>query len=488
MDLCCLVPPNKSEEKTRTSAELVEALSDLIRRETDFHVLPLPQARIPILKISRAKGEAHPYDMACDIGFNNRLALENTRLLLSYAMLDPPRLRSLVLFVKVWTKRRKLNAPFTGTLSSYGYTLMVLFFLIHVKRPPVLPNLQRIPTRKRVLPEDIVLEGHNIYFFDDMEALRQSWHSDNTESLGELLLDFFRYFSRDFNYTKDAMSIRTEGGLITKESRGWQSEMLGIEDPFQAGYNVARTVTKDGLYTIRGEFMRASRLLANRSVRAPQLLADLCAEREDGLTRAPDARHDGRGRMHGRPMQVPRERMPFSGSTMAFEDMARGLVQGVSFPPSHAMLAPLAQTYGLYPAMPGPPYRTSRTTSTAPPSANSSPQRKPRDVDARVVMPPPSMIPTTSHRLAATSKPARSLSESGTPRTEKDRYLWMSPHTQAGPWSPENLAPPGLAPPMPGAPAKEREAPTTRPPTMDSVQPTTTDELDDVFGMSPENP
>lgn len=40
---------------------------------------------------------ACPAGMACDIGFENRLALENTRLLLTYAMVDS-RLRTLVLF------------------------------------------------------------------------------------------------------------------------------------------------------------------------------------------------------------------------------------------------------------------------------------------------------------------------------------------------------------------------------------------------------
>lgn len=33
-----------------------------------------------------------------------------------------------------------------------------------------------------------------------------------------------------------------------------------LQDPFEITYNVARTVTKDGLYTIRGEFMRATRV------------------------------------------------------------------------------------------------------------------------------------------------------------------------------------------------------------------------------------
>ena len=43
---------------------------------------------------------------------------------------------------------RRINSPYHGTLSSYGYVLLVLYFLIHVKNPPVLPNLQQMsPTR-----------------------------------------------------------------------------------------------------------------------------------------------------------------------------------------------------------------------------------------------------------------------------------------------------------------------------------------------------
>lgn len=36
--------------------------------------------------------------IACDIGIENRLAIENTRLLLTYATIDPARVRTLVLF------------------------------------------------------------------------------------------------------------------------------------------------------------------------------------------------------------------------------------------------------------------------------------------------------------------------------------------------------------------------------------------------------
>lgn len=102
MDLCCLIAGVENESLQKAPApsasELVETLAKLIREETDYTVMPLPKARIPIIKISRSPTADVPYDISCDIGFENRLALENTRLLLTYAMVDPPRLRTLVLF------------------------------------------------------------------------------------------------------------------------------------------------------------------------------------------------------------------------------------------------------------------------------------------------------------------------------------------------------------------------------------------------------
>lgn len=215
-----------------------------------------------------------------------------------------------------------------------------------------MPNLQRVPAANALSLDDVMLQGHNVYFCDDIAALRREWTSQNTESVGELLIDFFRYFSREYNYLRDAMSMRTACGLLTKEACGWQMEHLCVEDPFQVGYNVARTVTKDGLYTIRGEFMRASRLLANRSVRAAATLDELCEEREDGLSRAPDP-PSRRGRT---PWPVPRQpRQSGVAGSFAFEEMARSLASatGVTYPPT-AMLTPLSQPGSVVPGtLPG---------------------------------------------------------------------------------------------------------------------------------------
>jgi terminal uridylyltransferase len=88
--------------------------------------------------------------------------------------------------VKVWSKRRKINSPYKGTLSSYGYVLLVIYFLVHVKNPPVLPNLQQMPPLRPITKEDTHLAGYNTWFFDDIELLRTRWHSENTESVAEL--------------------------------------------------------------------------------------------------------------------------------------------------------------------------------------------------------------------------------------------------------------------------------------------------------------
>ncbi|SCV73090.1 BQ2448_7015 [Microbotryum intermedium] len=338
MDLCCVLAP---DAPVRNAAELVETLGTRIEKETNFQVKMLPRARIPIIKLTIPPSSTLPFGMACDIGFENRLALENTRLLLTYAMIDP-RLRTIVLFprhpsltvnasaVKVWTKRRKINNPYRGTLSSYGYVLLVIHFLTHVKSPPVLPNLQRLPPPRSISAEERQFQGHDVYFFDDLESLPRVWQTANVETVGELLIDFFRYYAKDFMYHHHVLSFRSEYGILTKEAKGWNTDVeydpdvivrdlhkLCIEDPFQLNYNVARTVTKDGLYTIRGEFMRAYRIIApsRATDRITAVINDLCEEREDSLVIQPpsETRGSGRRRSAPSPRIVP---TPF-GSSMA---------------------------------------------------------------------------------------------------------------------------------------------------------------------------
>lgn len=120
--------------------------------------------------------------------------------------------------------------------------------------------------------------------------------------------------------------------------------------------------------------MRATRILSNlhtisRIDKVQTSLDELCEEREDGLTRAPDGyrpRQSQNSLSHGGPLldtriSQPRECHPYEvhqplfsfGGSFAFEEMARSLGQAqrnsIAYPLTTAMLAPLSQSTGLSP-------------------------------------------------------------------------------------------------------------------------------------------
>lgn len=271
----------------------------------------------------RAPPESHrlefPKDgvgIQCDINFSNLLALHNSQLLRCYSLCDP-RVRRMVLFVKAWSKKRKINSPYHGTLSSYGYVLMVLHFLVNIAQPPVLLNLQTTSQafEDEVSLKEAVLDGYNILFFRNeaaIEQLRQKkWITSNEESLGSLLRGFFHYYAQTgysspaggFQWTQDTLSLRTVGGILSKQSKGWtgaktetvnisgpgpiqtkeirQRYLFAIEDPFEIEHNIARTVVHNGIVAIRDEFRRAHRLIENMGILPGKREEELFTEAED---------------------------------------------------------------------------------------------------------------------------------------------------------------------------------------------------------------
>ena len=79
-------------------------------------------------------------NVRCDICINNTLALSNTQMLADYAALDP-RMRVMGYVIKWWAKARKINEPYSGTLSSYALLLMIVNFL-QMRQPPVLVRIR----------------------------------------------------------------------------------------------------------------------------------------------------------------------------------------------------------------------------------------------------------------------------------------------------------------------------------------------------------
>lgn len=234
----------------------------------------------------------------CDINFSNPLALHNTLLLRCYSHSDP-RVRPMIIFVKSWAKKRKINSPYHGTLSSYGYVLMVLHYLINVANPPILLNLQttKEAAEDRSPHNDHIIDGYTVRFWrsenEIIELARSGCFANNTrDNVGSLLRGFFHYYAQQgyyspqggFCWPKDIISIRTNGGIIPKNEKGWteaktitieptnvdgdareikQRYLLAIEDPFEIDHNIARTVVYHGVRAIRDEFQRAHGIVQN---------------------------------------------------------------------------------------------------------------------------------------------------------------------------------------------------------------------------------
>ncbi|KAJ4155426.1 hypothetical protein LMH87_000668 [Akanthomyces muscarius] len=278
----------------------------------------------------------------CDINFAAQLALENTALLRCYSWTDP-RVRQMVLFIKHWAKVRGINSGYRGTLSSYGYVLMVLHYLVNIATPFVCPNLQQVGPPE----EPIICKGYNVKFWRDEMAIKQLGDNNqinqNGQSTGFLLRGFFEYYAqngpmstvpgRGFDWGRDVLSLRSPGGLLSKQEKGWTGArtvyqaqepdetstkppvtaadgsqggtvpehtgaaprsaavkeirlryLFAIEDPFELDHNVARTVTHNGIVSIRDEFRRAWRIIqaAGQGLAHDDLLRDV-NQAEEGV-------------------------------------------------------------------------------------------------------------------------------------------------------------------------------------------------------------
>lgn len=287
----------------------------------------------------------------CDINFSAQLALQNTLLLRCYSHTDP-RVRPMILFVKHWAKTRGINSGYRGTLSSYGYVLMVLHYLVNIVQPFVCPNLQQLAPQPSPYVQPDIMErrlaslGFNVQFWRNEQEIMDLAHANqlnhNTDSLGHLLRGFFEYYAyggnmtnsnvKGFDWGRDVLSLRSPGGLLTKQLKGWTGAktvleprgsggaivpgsapsaplqpgmnaspakqapanragevkeirhryLFAIEDPFEVDHNVARTVTHNGIVSIRDEFRRAWRIIksAGNGGSAEDLLRDASDEDE----------------------------------------------------------------------------------------------------------------------------------------------------------------------------------------------------------------
>ncbi|XP_065512341.1 terminal uridylyltransferase 7 isoform X2 [Caloenas nicobarica] len=232
---------------------IIEDLAKVLKKQSGLkNVLPITTAKVPIVKFFHIRS-----GLEVDISLYNTLALHNTRLLSSYAAIDP-RVKYLCYTMKVFTKICDIGDASRGSLSSYAYTLMVLYFL-QQRNPPVIPVLQEI--YKEPKKPEILVDGWNVYFFDKIEELSIVWPDcgKNTESVGQLWLGLLRFYTEEFDFKDHVICIRRKN-LLTTFKKQWTSKYIVIEDPFDLNHNLGAGLSRKMTNFIMKAFINGRRV------------------------------------------------------------------------------------------------------------------------------------------------------------------------------------------------------------------------------------
>ncbi|XP_038570960.1 terminal uridylyltransferase 4 isoform X2 [Micropterus salmoides] len=252
LDICMTLEGHETAEKLNCK-EIIEGLAKVLKKHTGLrNILPITTAKVPIVKFEHRQS-----GLEGDISLYNTLAQHNTRMLATYAALDP-RVQFLGYTMKVFAKRCDIGDASRGSLSSYAYILMVLYFL-QQRQPPVIPVLQEI-FDGRTVPQRMV-DGWNAFFCDDLEDLRRvlSELQPNTESVGELWLGLLRFYTEEFDFKEHVISIRQKKRLTTFEKQ-WTSKCIAIEDPFDLNHNLGAGVSRKMTNFIMKAFINGRKL------------------------------------------------------------------------------------------------------------------------------------------------------------------------------------------------------------------------------------
>uniref|UniRef100_A0A8C1Y7X8 RNA uridylyltransferase n=1 Tax=Cyprinus carpio TaxID=7962 RepID=A0A8C1Y7X8_CYPCA len=255
LDICMTLEGQDTAEGLDSMA-VIESLAKALRKHHSLrNILPITTAKVPIVKFYHTKT-----GLEGDISLYNTLALHNTQLLASYAAIDA-RVKILCYVMKVFAKVCDIGDASRGSLSSYAYTLMVLYFL-QQRSLPVIPVLQEmyVGEKKPV----VLVDGWDVHFFSDLKNLHKYWpgYKKNKESVGQLWFGLLQFYTETFDFKETVVCIRRKEPLTTFKKQ-WTSKHLAIEDPFDLSHNLGAGLSRRMASFIMKAFINARRVFGS---------------------------------------------------------------------------------------------------------------------------------------------------------------------------------------------------------------------------------
>ncbi|XP_065348402.1 terminal uridylyltransferase 4-like [Cloeon dipterum] len=213
-----------------------ELSNELKTYEHIQNMLTITTAKVPIIKFTYPR-----IRVECDISLYNSLAERNTKMLQLYTQIDP-RVKILGYTLKRFAKLCDICDASRGSLSSYAYILMAIYFLQQCE-PPVIPVLQEL--YKGDTAPEVLIDGWNTWFFDDLDSLHEVWpaYGQNTTSVGELWYELLKFYTEEFDYNEHVISIRQKKKLL-RFRKLWTNKCIAIEDPFDLSHNLGSGLSR----------------------------------------------------------------------------------------------------------------------------------------------------------------------------------------------------------------------------------------------------
>lgn len=165
-------------------------------------------------------------------------AYEMSELLSLYTHFDP-RVAQLGVCFRYWAKCCGLDRNDFGFWPPHVFPILVIHFLQNCFSP-VLPSIHPSSYAKHIITLEEILP---IY-----ETQLSSWKVQNTQSLGALWVELFKYYSVELDIDLHTVSLREPGKPIKIESKKWTTTILAVEDPLHLDHNLARSIGERRLY------------------------------------------------------------------------------------------------------------------------------------------------------------------------------------------------------------------------------------------------
>lgn len=167
--------------------------------------------RFQVLNVPNLDRHERAYFVTQNGNIINLINIENlkhSRLIGQYVQFDQ-RVQVLMYNLRLWANYCELDQPLKATYRPQLIQIMVIYFLQHANSP-VLPNFhQELKKSSDFVYGENENKHHPIEPIknEEIEQLKSTWKTNNTQTVGELWIDFFKFYLFLFNHEKTYVNI-----------------------------------------------------------------------------------------------------------------------------------------------------------------------------------------------------------------------------------------------------------------------------------------